>query len=130
MRILFLTQYFPPETGAPQNRLSGLARELTKKGVEIVVLTAMPNYPLMKIHYGYRGKFFLKENVNSVQVFRSWIYVSRKPSTLHRLLNYFSFVVTSFIISFRIKGKFDFVFCESPQLFLGISGWFISRLKD
>lgn len=130
MRILFITQYFPPETGAPQNRLLGLARQLKANGVEVAVLTAMPNYPAMKIQDGYKGKFFVKEEIDSILVFRSWIYVSTKRTILKRLLNYFSFVITSFIISFRIKGKFDFVFCESPPLFLGISGWLISRLKS
>jgi len=129
MRILFLTQYFPPETGAPQNRLLGLAQQLEQNGINVVVLTAMPNYPAMKIYDGYKGKFFVKEQVDSILVFRSWIYVSKKRTVWKRLLNYFSFVITSFIISFRIKGKFDFVFCESPPLFLGITGWLVSRLK-
>ena len=129
MKILILTQYYPPETGAPQNRLSGLAIQLQKNGVDVAVLTAMPNYPAMKIHNSYKGKFFVKENVNSIGVFRSWIYASRERTILKRLLNYFSFVITSFIVSFRISGKFDFVFCESPPLFLGISGWLISKFK-
>ncbi len=129
MRILFITQYFPPETGAPQNRLFGLAKQLAGNGVNIVVLTAMPNYPAMKIHKGYEGKFFVKENIDSIQVFRSWIYVSAKRNVLRRLLNYFSFVITSLMASSKIKGRFDFVFCESPPLFLGISGWLISRFK-
>ena len=129
MKILFLTQYFPPETGAPQNRLLGLAQQLKASGVEVVVLTAMPNYPAMKIKDGYKGKFFTKEQVDSIQVFRSWIYVSEERTILKRLLNYFSFVNTALISSFRIKGEFDFVFCESPPLFLGISGWLISRFK-
>ena len=130
MKILILTQYYPPETGAPQNRLSGLAMQLQKSGVDVTILTAMPNYPAMKIHNGYEGKFFVRENVNTVRVFRSWIYVSRERTVFKRLVNYFSFVITSFMVSFRIKGKFDFVFCESPPLFLGISGWLIAKFKS
>ena len=49
MRILFLTQYFPPEVGAPQNRLFELSTRLQKKGIDISILTAMPNYPEMMI---------------------------------------------------------------------------------
>ena len=48
MKLLILTQYFPPEIGAPQNRLYELALRLQKKGVEVSVLTAMPNYPQIK----------------------------------------------------------------------------------
>ena len=50
MKLLLITQYFPPEVGAPQNRLSELALRLIEEGVEITVLTAMPNYPQMEIH--------------------------------------------------------------------------------
>ncbi len=130
MRILILTQYFPPETGAPQNRLSGLAKELKKNGVEVVVLTAMPNYPEMKIQDKYKGKLFFKETRDETDVYRGWIFVSQKRSVFIRLLNYFSFVVTSIFVSCRIKGNFDYVFCESPPLFLGISGWLISKWKS
>jgi hypothetical protein len=49
MKFLILTQYFPPETGAPQNRLFELAVRLKDKGVDVEVLTAMPNYPKMEV---------------------------------------------------------------------------------
>ena len=50
MRVIFLTQYFPPETGAPQNRLRATASALMQRGAKVTVLTAMPNYPEMRIH--------------------------------------------------------------------------------
>ena len=50
MNLLILTQYFPPETGAPQNRLFELAVRLKRLGHHVDVLTAMPNYPQMKIY--------------------------------------------------------------------------------
>jgi len=129
VRILILTQYYPPETGAPQNRLSGLAAELSVLGHEVHVLTAMPNYPAMEIHKQYRGLFFKKEFVQQIHIYRSWIYVSKNRSIFSRLLNYFSFTFSSLFNSFRIKGDFDVLMCESPPLFLGMSGWAISKFK-
>ncbi|MBL7923709.1 MAG: glycosyltransferase family 4 protein [Bacteroidia bacterium] len=129
MRILILTQYYPPETGAPQNRLSGLALELHKLGHEVCILTAMPNYPAMEIHPSYRRKWFVTEQRDGINVYRSWIYVSKNRSIVSRLLNYFSFTFSSLIVSRRIAGTFDVLMCESPPLFLGISGWWISRRK-
>jgi len=129
LRILILTQYYPPETGAPQNRLSGLAAELSILGHEVHVLTAMPNYPAMEIHKQYRGLFFKKEFVQQIHIYRSWIYVSKNRSIFSRLLNYFSFTFSSLFNSFRIKGDFDVLMCESPPLFLGMSGWAISKFK-
>lgn len=130
MRIVILTQYYPPETGAPQNRLSSLARYLGDiEGNEVEILTAMPNYPAMRVHEGYRNRFSHSEKVGGLQVHRSWIFVSRGRGILSRLLNYFSFVLSSLIIgAFRLK-QADVLICESPPLFLGLSGWILSRIK-
>jgi glycosyltransferase involved in cell wall biosynthesis len=129
MKILIHTQYFPPEIGAPQNRLFELAVRLQKVGAQVDVLTAMPNYPAMVIHESYRGKWFLKEELQGITVFRSWIYVAGSKRILQRLMNYFSFVFTSLIYgSLKLK-KYDVVLCESPPLFLGISAWLLSKFK-
>ena len=55
LRLLILTQYYPPEIGAPQNRLHELAVRLKAKGMHVEVLTAMPNYPKMEIHEAYKN---------------------------------------------------------------------------
>jgi len=129
MKINILTQYFPPEVGAPQNRLFELAVRFKKKGADISVITAMPNYPQMEIHKGYRSKFYCLEMINDIPVHRSWVYVSKSKSIIKRLLNYFSFVFTSLIIGILKTKKHDVLFVESPPLFLGISAYLISRLK-
>lgn len=129
MKLLILTQYFPPEIGAPQNRLYELALRLQKKGVEISVLTAMPNYPQMKIHQNYKGKCYCKETLNELKIHRAWIYVSQSKSIISRLLNYFSFVISAFFIgAFKLK-KQDVLMVESPPLFLGITAYFLAKLK-
>jgi glycosyltransferase involved in cell wall biosynthesis len=129
MRILILTQYFPPEVGAPQNRLFELAVRLQKNGIDTTILTAMPNYPQMKIHEKYKNKFFVKEVLSGLNVYRSWIFVSQKRSIIFRLLNYFSFVFSSFFAGLFLRKKVDFIFCESPPLFLGITAFFLSKFK-
>ncbi|MFA6201057.1 MAG: glycosyltransferase family 4 protein [Bacteroidales bacterium] len=129
MKLLILTQYFPPEVGAPQNRLYELALRLESKGIDISVLTAMPNYPQMVIHKEYKGKCYCKEDMNGLKVHRSWIYVSKSKSIIPRLLNYFSFVFSSLWFGlFKIK-KQDVLLVESPPLFLGITAYLLSRAK-
>ncbi len=130
MKILILTQYFPPEVGAPQNRLFELAVRLQNKGVEITVLTAMPNYPQMEIHEGYKNKFYYYEEMSELKVHRSWIYVSQSKGIFKRLLNYFSFVFSSMWIGSFKLGKFDYIVCESPPLFLGISAILLKKIKS
>ena len=129
MRILFLTQYYPPETGAPQNRLHELAVRLRSEGAQVEVLTAMPNYPRMEIFPDYRGKKFMRETIEGVPVYRSWIFVRKSPSTFLRLINYFSFVVSSYLIGRRHLPKYDYLLFESPPLFLGMSARALARAK-
>lgn len=130
MRILILTQYFPPEVGAPQNRLYELAVRMKNKGADITVLTAMPNYPQMEIHGKYRGLRYFYEEINGLKVHRAAIYVSKKRGIISRLKNYFSFVMNAYRIGKRKLGDFDFVLCESPPLFLGITAVRLARKKN
>lgn len=129
MKILILTQYFPPEVGAPQNRLFELAVRLKQKGADISVLTAMPNYPQMQVHEAYKGKFYHYENMNGLHVHRSWIYVTKSKGIFKRLLNYFSFVKTSFWVGLFKLDTFDYILCESPPLFLGITAYALKTIK-
>lgn len=126
MKLLFLTQYYPPETGAPQNRLHSLAINLIKVGFEVEVLTAMPNYPKMEIFPEYRGVKEMEETIDGVRVVRSSIYVTKDKGVAKRLMNYFSFVWTSMRSHKRLR-EVDYVLCESPPLFLGISALYLAR---
>jgi glycosyltransferase involved in cell wall biosynthesis len=126
MKLLILTQYYPPEIGAPQNRLHELAVRLKANEINVEVLTAMPNYPKMEIFETYRTGQIKEEQIDGIRVFRSGIYVSQSKSILPRLLNYFSFVWTSYLRG-RKLGKYDFLMVESPPLFLGYSAMALSR---
>ncbi len=129
MRILFLTQYYPPETGAPQARLSDLARRLKAWGHTPTVLTALPNYPRGEVFDGYRGRLLMEEEIDGIRVVRSWIYVTKNTGFFPRLLNYFSFMLSSLIPGIGKVGRHDVVVVESPPLFVGLSGVLVSRLR-
>lgn len=126
MKLLILSQYFPPETGAPQNRLYELATKLKALGVNVTVLTAMPNYPKMEIFDEYKGKNYHFEMIDDIPVHRTRIFVSEKKSILHRLLNYFSFTLSSYLKG-RKFDDFDFILCNSPPLFLGYTAIALSK---
>ena len=65
MKILILTQYYPPETGAPQNRLSSLATNMKSLGASVEILTAFPNYPSLIKHKSYRYR--IKSNIENIE---------------------------------------------------------------
>lgn len=111
--------------GAPQARISELAFRLVKKGHTVSVLTAMPNYPQGKIFDAYKNKLFMHENYKEIKVIRSWIYPTKSINIVKRLCCYFSFVVSS-----ALRGTFltkqDIIVVESPPLFLGLTGMYLS----
>jgi hypothetical protein len=82
MRILLLTQYFPPETGAAQERLSDLAGRLCSFGHAVTVLTSLPNYPAGRIFDEYRGRIFVGEKREGLRILRTWAYASFTAATL------------------------------------------------
>ena len=129
MKIIILTQYFPPETGAPQNRLYELAIRLVKQGIKVTVLTSMPNYPQMEIYQEYKNKKYLYETMEGILVHRSSVFVSKSKSIIPRLRNYFSFVISSARTSSKLEQSYDYLLCESPPLFLGYSALYLAKKK-
>lgn len=128
MRLIIVTQYYPPEIGAPQRRLSDLAKRFTERGHSVTVLTAMPNYPTGRILDGYRG-MLRRENIDGVRVIRTFIYPTQSASFVRRMLNYLSFVFSSILFGFFLLPKSDYLLVESPPLFLGFSAYLLSRAK-
>jgi glycosyltransferase involved in cell wall biosynthesis len=121
MRLLILTQYFPPEVGAPQTRLFAMTAELKRLGHEVEVVTAMPNYPKGRIFPHYRGSFYRREKKDGVVVHRVWLHAAMGGG-FRRMLNYLSYSVTSLYGLLKAKSP-DYVFVESPPLLLVITGW-------
>jgi colanic acid biosynthesis glycosyl transferase WcaI len=117
-RWLLLTQYYPPEIGAPQIRLRAVARVLRQHGIQVSVLTAMPNYPVGKVFPGYTGRFHICEEIDNVPVTRTWIYAGTGRSALVRLANYLSFTCTA--LAATLTGpRPDMLLVESQPLSLG-----------
>jgi glycosyltransferase involved in cell wall biosynthesis len=127
LRIAILTQYYPPEVGAPQNRLSDLARRLQERGHAVQVLTALPNYPGTEILDGYRGRWVRREELDGVPVTRLWLYVPAEKTFLRRLANYCSFALHAAWRGPGLLEPVDFVMTESPPLFLGPAGAYLAR---
>ena len=118
-RWLVLTQYFPPEIGAPQIRLLSTIRELQRHGIQVEVLTAMPNYPAGKIFAGYSGRWRMDETVSGIPVHRRWVFAGTGKSAPVRLANYFSFTLTSLWAALT-GPRPDVLFVESQPLSLGV----------
>jgi len=127
MRFLILTQYYPPEIGAPQVRLAALAAELVKLNHRVEIVTAIPHHLIGRMYPGYERKIFTREISNGATVTRTWAFAA-SGTGFPRLLNYLSFSCSSLIGLFT-SSRPDYIFVESPPLFLGVSAWLYARVK-
>ena len=131
MKILYQSQYFPPEMGAPAARASELSRHWVRAGHDVTVLTGFPNHPTGVIPAQYRSGFrrlVMRENVDGVNVVRTWLLPLPNRRAHERMLNY-----SSFCASASVTGTFlsrpDIVIATSPQLLVGLSGYWLARIK-
>src|SRR5205807_6906354 len=113
VKLAILTQYYPPEVGAPQSRLSALAREFARRGHQVTVLTAMPNYPTGKIPEGYRGAW-MREERDGAMVVRTFLYPTQRTDFAHRLTSYCSFALSSVLWGTFCLEPPDYLLVESP----------------
>ena len=131
MKILFITQYFQPETEIGGIRIAEIAHYLRMRGHEPTILTGLPNYPTGKLHQDHyrsslRGTF--TEVINDLQVIRVLLYPSHSKRTAPRLANYFSFAIAACTRALVLRG-FDIVVATSPPLTTGIPGRIASMLN-
>lgn len=127
MKILFLTDNFPPETNAPATRTYEHCIEWVKKGAEVTVITCAPNFPKGKVFGGYKNKLVQVEEMEGIKVIRVWTYISANKGTLKRILDYLSFCFSSFWCA--LFQKTDIIIATSPQFFTAVSGFLVSFFK-
>ena len=129
MRILIVTHYFPPETGAPQARLSGLAAAWASGGDDVTVLTGMPNHPTGVIPLEYRGAIRRRERRGGYRVLRTWLYATPNDGVARKTIGHLSFMVSAVLLGWRASGPADVVVVSSPTFFSVGAGWLLARLK-
>jgi glycosyltransferase involved in cell wall biosynthesis len=129
MRVLIVTHYFPPEIGAPQARLSELARLWAEAGDDVTVLTGMPNHPTGVVPPEYRGLVRCAESVDGYRVLRTWLYATPNDGVVKKTLSHLSFMVTSVLLGARRSGAADVVVVSSPTFFSIFSAWLLARAK-
>ena len=129
MRILLICHFFPPEIGAPQVRLSSLAKTWAADGDHVTVLTGMPNYPTGVVPPEYRGSIRRKERRDNYQVVRTWLYATPNEGVVRRTIGHLSFMLSSVLLGGPSTGRADVVIVSSPTLFSIAAGWLLARFK-
>lgn len=128
MRILFLTDNFPPEVNAPASRTFEHCREWVRAGHQVVVITCAPNFPKGRLFEGYRNRLWQRETMDGIEVIRVWTFITRNEGFLPRVIDYVSFMLSAFIASLFVR-RVDVVIGTSPQFFTACAAHMVGWVK-
>jgi colanic acid biosynthesis glycosyl transferase WcaI len=129
VKILYVSQYFPPEMGAPAARAAELASHWARLGHRVTVLTGFPNHPTGFVPAEWRPRLWrgvYREVLDGVNVVRTWLLPYTNRKAYERMLNYSSFCISAALRGLKIERP-DVVIATSPQLLVGLAGWWIAR---
>ena len=128
MKILYISQYFPPEAGATQTRAFENVKFLKAKGHELVVLCEIPNHPAGIIFKGYKGRLFKREVLQGIDVLYIRVFTSQKKNFVTRILFYSTFMFGAYFAGMGLlRDKFDLIYASSPPLPAAAAGLWLSR---
>ncbi len=128
MKILFLTDNFPPEVNAPASRTFEHCREWVRHGHDVTVITGAPNFPKGKVFDGYKNKLWQEERMEGIRVIRVWTYITANEGFQRRILDYLSFMFSACVASLFVRRP-DIVIGTSPQFFTACAAWAVSVVK-
>ncbi|MFR0677346.1 glycosyltransferase family 4 protein [Dysgonomonas mossii] len=130
MKILLIHQYFLEEDDPGGSRFNEMVKVWSNEGHQISVLAGMMHYGGNEKREEYKGKFTAKKKQGDITVWRSHVSELYNSNFIGRMWGYFSFVFSSLYTGlFKVKGHYDVIIVTSPPLFVGITGYLISKLK-
>ena len=130
MKILLIHQYFLEEDDPGGSRWNEITKTWTEQGHHVTVLAGMMHANGSEKRAEYKKKYFVKKQQGEVTVWRCHVSESYNRNFLGRLWGYFCFMFSSLWAGlFKVKGDFDVAIVTSPPLFVGFSGYVLSRAK-
>lgn len=128
MKILFLTDNFPPEVNAPASRTFEHCREWIRAGHQVTVVTCAPNFPKGKVYPGYRNRLWQREVMQEIEVIRVWSYITANDGFVKRVLDYQSYMLSATVASLFVRDV-DLVVGTSPQFFTACAAFCVGAYK-
>jgi len=128
VKILYVSQYFPPEMGAPAARAAELSKHWARMGHDVTVLTGFPNHPTGVVPQEWRSRLrglVYKESVDGVRVMRTWLWPLPNRKAHERIRNYASFWLSASLTGLSLERP-DVVIGTSPQLLVALAGWWLA----
>lgn len=129
MKVLIVSFYYEPELGAAPSRITNLAKGLKAMGVDVDVLTCLPNYPKGRVFDGYRRRFSMKETIDGIKVYRYWTYATVSKNPFKRVLAMTSYAMTMWSFAFKCKliKSYDRIIVQSPPIMVSASAMLLFK---
>jgi colanic acid biosynthesis glycosyl transferase WcaI len=128
MKVLLLTNYWPPEYGPDQAILFENMSYLRDHGVEVTVIAALPSYPTGIVAPEYRNRLLVAEEIGGMRTIRTWTYSGDRRKLKKRIANEVSFAASCFLALGIVRQRFDVVLTLTPPQETTLSGWLMSKL--
>ena len=128
MKILFLTENFPPETNAAASRVHERACYWVGWGHSVTIVTSAPNFPNGKLFAGYRNRWHQTEWMDGIRVVRVKTYIAANRGVARRSLDFLSFCPTG-LVAALFEARPDVVVATSPQFFAVVAGYGVAALR-
>ena len=132
MKILYVSQYFPPEMGAPAARAAELAQHWAQAGHEVSMLTGFPNHPTGVVPEEWRSRLrrmTYHETIHGVDVHRTWLWPLPNRKAHERIRNYASFFFSAALRGLTLPRP-DVIIATSPQLLVALAGWWLAFARN
>ena len=128
MHILLIHQAFASINEAGGTRHYEMATYLAERGHQVTIITSPVSYLTGKTQRK-KIKWIEKQEINSnIRIFRTYTYPALHKSFFHRIISFFSFMLSSFSAGLRVR-DIDLVWGTSPPIFQGLTAWTLARLK-
>lgn len=126
MKVIYFTQFYPPESIAAAFRAHEHARYWNKGNNAVTVFTGYPNYPTGKVFDGYQISSLEQTEDEGISLLRSRIIAMSNRSFLGRIVNGLSFSFFGMVNFLLHKGAigtdYDVVFASSGPIFTVLLG--------
>lgn len=129
LSVLFVSQYYPPETGAASTRVDELTKRWADREHDVSVLTSAPDYPEGEVHEKYENNWLTRETHEGVTVYITKTIPASNEGFTRRALKFVWFMIIGTVIGLRYTDP-DIVVATSPQPLTGVIGWFVSCLRN
>ena len=120
LKILLLTQNFPPDIGAASFRMESLVKELANRNYEVEVLTAFPNR-YNDLNITINDTFGPKVKITRIK------NIKQSNSFIQRSFSYVEYFLKSYFLGKKKVKDVDIIIATSPQILTGFLGALLKK---